>query len=211
MTVTQQKTIQFNLNKLSNFYPHYFDVLSYKMEKMAKSYDISAYKKYKKELRDLDILNAKNILHIGCGSYPATAIALASTLDAKIVTLDKNPRVIEYAKNIIRKKNLEEKITIALGNAAEYPIKNFDVIIIGGACCDKRKVLYNIFETAESQTKIILNISIVYYKLIFQYITIPDNILIEKKIKSGWTFLDVLAGNYCKSLAKWLAISFIKK
>jgi len=183
------------------------------MEKIAKRYDISAYKKYQKEVKDLDIVKAKNILHIGCGSYPATAIALAHILEAKIVTLDKNPKVIEYAKNIIRKKNLEEKITIALGNAVEYPIKNFDVIIIGGACYPKQKILDHLFETAKPQTKIILPLSIIYYKLIFQYFTIPDNILIEKKIKSGWNVLDVILGNgnHRKSLSRNITISFIKK
>ena len=107
---TQQKTIRFDLHRLiepiknCDVINDAFDIFVYKTKKLAKYYDISAYKKYQKEVKELDIVNAKNILHVGCGSYPATAIALANLLDAKIVALDKDPKVIEYAKSVIRKK-----------------------------------------------------------------------------------------------------------
>jgi len=198
-------------SKMKKIYLKYFDVLAYKMEKIAELYDNSAYDKYQKEKKLLDIVNAKNILHVGCGSYPATAIALTRISNANIVSIDKDPTVIENAKRIVNKKNLGKKITIDLGDIIDYPIKNFDVIISRGIIYPKEKILKHLFEAAEPQTKIILSFSGFQYKFIFKNITLPDNIIISNKIKTNWTVLEVLFGINNLSYPKTLLVSFIKK
>jgi len=126
-------------------------------------------------------LDAKKILHIGCGAYPVTAITIAKISEAKIVGIDKNPRSIKLARDIVKKRNLQTKIIIEHGNGMQYCLKDFDVIIISGCSYPKKQILERIFETAKPRSKIVFRSSYKPTKSILSCInSYKDSITIKK-------------------------------
>ena len=82
------------------------DTLSYRNNKIAQIYNHSIGKEYFAEYAKLGISKENRILHIGCGPYPLTEISLAQQFGAKVVGIDKNPKTIKMAKDIIKNKSL---------------------------------------------------------------------------------------------------------
>ena len=192
-----------NLNiKIVNYFWKCIDILSCKMKKIAKIYERSIGKEYEKESKIFDISGAKSILHIGCGAYPITAMTLAKISGAKIVGIDRNPKSIKLAKNVVQEKKLS-KITIEQGDGVNYHVKEFDTIIISGCSYPKKQILENIFENAKPQSKIILRTSDRSAESILSRMNLNQNITIAKEIK-----------NYPFSFVKafgWRSFYLIKK
>ncbi len=169
--------------KIANYFWKFVDILSCKMDKIAKLYEKSIGKEYKKESMVFDISNAKSILHIGCGAYPITAMTLAKINDAKIVGIDRNPKSIKLAKDVVKEKNLQVKITIEQGDGTNYPLKEFDTIIISGCSYPKKQILKHAFENAKPQSRIIFRASD-HPESLLSCIDLCKNITIVKKIKN---------------------------
>jgi predicted O-methyltransferase YrrM len=81
-------------------------------------------------------IDAKNILEIGTlAGYSAIAMARATNEDAKILTIEKDIRHYEFAKNKIKEAELNNKIEILNEDAREFilnyrPTKLLDLIFI---------------------------------------------------------------------------------
>ncbi len=170
--------------KLSNYFWQCIDILSCKMKKIAKIYEKTISKEYEKESKLFDISNNKNILHIGCGAYPITALTLAKINGAKIVGIDGNPKFIKLAKNIVQEKNLCKRITIEQGDGTNYPVEEFDTIIISGCAFPKQKILEHVFENAKSGSKTIFRTSGPSSKSITNLINLHQEFTIIEKIEN---------------------------
>jgi precorrin-6B methylase 2 len=170
--------------KLSNYFWQCIDILSCKMKKIAKIYETTISKEYEKESKIFDISDGKKILHIGCGAYPITALTLAKINGAKIVGIDRNPKSIKLAKNIVQEKNLHTKITIEQGDGTNYHVEDFDTIIISGCSYPKKQILEHVFENAKPQSKIILRASDRSAKSILSCMNLRGDITLVKKIKN---------------------------
>lgn len=170
--------------RINNYFWQCTDILSCKMEKIAKIYEKSIGKEYEKEIKAFDISNDKSILHIGCGAYPITAMTLAKINGARIVAIDKNPKAIKLAKNVVEEKNLHTKITIEQGDGTSYPVEEFDTIIVSGCSIPKIKILEHIFEMAKSQSKIIVRESNLFANSLLKGIKSHQNIELVKKIEN---------------------------
>ena len=127
--------------KTANYYWNIIDNLAYKMDKIAELYENKISKEYEKEYKKFSIQKDSNILHIGCGAYPITAMTLTRMNGAKIVGIDKNPKSVKIARKLILKKNLQDKVTIEQGNGDNYPVDSFDTIIISGCSYPREKIL----------------------------------------------------------------------
>jgi len=154
------------------------------MEKIAKIYEKTISKEYERESKLFDISHDKNILHIGCGAYPITAMTIAKINGSKITGIDKSARTIKLAKNIIQEKNLYERITIEQGDGTNYPLDGFDTIIISGCAHPKQKILEHVFESAKSQSKIIFRTSGISVKSIIGNINLHQDISLIEKIEN---------------------------
>ncbi len=152
------------------------------MEKFAQLYEKSISKEYKRESKMFDISASKNILHIGCGAYPVTAMTLEKMNGKKIVAIDSNPKAIELAKQVINKKKINDKISIENGDGTNYPVKEFDAIIISGCSVPKIQVLKHVINTAKPNSKIIVRELFRTSSLITQIINSYENIELIKKI-----------------------------
>ena len=89
-----------------NYFWHLIDFLSYYFNRFGLVYEKIIGKEYEKEIDKFKLIKSKNIFHIGCGAYPITALVLEKKTSANIVTIDKDPMAIKFAKNIIKKKTI---------------------------------------------------------------------------------------------------------
>ena len=173
----------FNIKK-SNLFWKVVDHLSYKLEKIAKIYEKSISKEYIKELKMFNISDSQNILHIGCGAYPVTAITLSHYNGGKIVGIDLNSRSVKKARKLIEDKKLDDRIIIESGDGASYPVEDFDTIIVSSCSIPKINILKNLFNKAKSNSKIIVRELYGASSLVADCINSHEDIELVKKISN---------------------------
>ena len=186
--------------KRVNVYWHLVDRLSYKSKLIANIYEKTIGASYRDEIGKFKLKDSKNILHIGCGSYPITAMCLLEIKDAKIVTIDIYKKSLELAKKLIKRKNLEGKINVSYGDGKKFPLDSFDTIIVSGCSVPKIQVWSHILNNAKPNTRIIIRITN------FD----PDTIMELTDSKGKVKFIDEL---YCKPYPTcyWDSYLFVKK
>ncbi len=141
---------------LSNFFWEVADAWSYKNDKIAKRYDKSIEEEYKRECEACGLSTNTKILHIGCGAYPLTQIVLAQCCSGELVGIDKNPVAVKRAREVIQRHHLQERITINQGNGTDYPVGDFDLILISSCSFPKIQILEHLFKEAKSSSTIIV-------------------------------------------------------
>jgi precorrin-6B methylase 2 len=167
-----------------NLFWKFVDWLSFKNKKFAKIYDMTVGNEYRKERKNFNLSYAKRVLHIGCGSYPITAMVIAEMKDVNVVTIDEDMRAIKRAKKILDKKNLNGNVKAVLGNGTEYPLNDFDTIIISGCAVPKEKVFERVINDADSNSNIIVRSSFINIESIINRVNPKQEISIKKKIKN---------------------------
>lgn len=174
---------QFHISKTNIFWKT-VDWLAYKLNYAAKIYDRTVGNEYRNESKKFELTKSKKILHIGCGSYPLTAMVLAEIDGAKVVTIDNNIRAVKRAKKVIKRKNLNGKIKIEYGKGTNYVLDEFDTIIVSGCSMPKLKVLEHVLKNAKSKSKIVARLSSKDVDRIKNSLNSDKNIKIVKKIKN---------------------------
>jgi len=169
----------------SNFFWKAVDYIACKIKKFALLYENTISKEYIREGELFNISKSKNILHIGCGSYPVTAITLAKYNGSKVVGIDLDPRAIKLATKVINKKKLQDKIFINLGDGRNYPLEKFDTIIVSSCSIPKIDILNYIFKKANLNCKIIVREIYGTSKAVVDCINLYDNIEIKNRIGSN--------------------------
>ena len=96
-----------------------------------------------------------SVLHIGCGSIPNTAVTLAKEIGVFVTALDNDEVAVKKARMYIQQANLQDNITIELGDGMNYPLQDFDLIIISLGVEPIEKVLGNISVSAKPGTRVI--------------------------------------------------------
>jgi len=179
--------------KYTNFYWKWVDIFSCRLCKIADRYNKNIAKEYIQEFKMFDIHNAKNILHIGCGSYPITAMTLYNLNGGNITGLDKSEKAVKRARKIINHRKYHDRIRIENGNGKNFSLDKFDTIIVSGCAIPKIKILKNLFEKANSKTRIIVRESINLSNVVSQYIydskhlvEIKNHMSNKPNEKGGW-------------------------
>jgi len=175
--------------KISNYFWKISETVAYKNRKIAELYEKVIGKEYKKEYKTFDILKHNKVLHIGCGAYPLTEIIFSNLSGKKVVGIDKNKKAVMSAREIIRKKNLDNKVTINYGNGINYPVDGFNVIIISSCSMPKEKILENIFKQARKNCIIIVRETNSALNYILNYINQHNDVTIVKKLHFKTIFL----------------------
>ena len=169
--------------KLMNIFWSFIDKLSYKSEKIANTYyNKSIGIEYRKEYEVFKINNDNKILHIGCGAFPLTELTLAESTGAKIVGIDKNEKVLPLAKEIVKKRKLQNKITIDHGNGIDYPVNGFDMIIISSCATPMIDIVDHIVKDSKKNTVIVVRELDVAIRPLLDYINSEKRISVLKKI-----------------------------
>ncbi len=145
------------LNRITaNIFWKTMDTLAYHNRKIDEIYERIIGGEYTRECNTFHLSKHQKILHIGCGAYPLTEIILAQTTKLPIVGVDKDQRAVQRALHLIKKKKLDQQVTIVNANGLEYSLSGFDVIIISSCSTPKIDVLKTIFSRAPSGTTIIV-------------------------------------------------------
>ena len=186
----------FSIKKITNLFWEVVDRLSYNNDRIAKAYEGYIGKGYKNEYETFNLTNGSKALHIGCGAYPLTEITLAKELKINVVGIDKNKNAVDLARNIVKRKNLEEKIKIEHANGTIFPVDGYDLIIISSCALPKLQILDHIFKKAKKPSRIIvreLDIALTTVsKFIKQYKDIEFEKITHSKpgstvLSFGWT------------------------
>ena len=113
------------------------DIVFIMSEKIFSKLDIllPVYIQYYQELIQTEIdlaqiAEKRTLLDVGSGSIPASCILLAKKTNVKIVGIDKNPESVKRSKKVLSRLNLEERVEIIDANAMNFPMNDFDIIII---------------------------------------------------------------------------------
>ena len=168
---------------VSIYYWIFIDILSFKLEKLSEIYyNKSIGPGYRKEYETFGISKNNKVLHIGSGSFPLTEISLAEEIGSEIVGIDKDIKAVEAAKRVIDKKKFNGKIKIKHGNGMNYPVKEYDVIIISSCSSPKVKIIKNIFKNAKINSKIIVREMDTSTKTLLEYIKLEKNIRLINKL-----------------------------
>jgi len=189
---------KFNISRYNYFWKA-IDFVACKIKRFAKIYENTISKEYIREGELFKISEAKNILHIGCGSYPVTAITLAKLNGSKVVGIDTDEKAIRMANDVVNKNNLQDKISIDIGDGRSYPLEKFDTIIISGCSVPKIDILKHIFKSANINCKIIVREIPGASDSVMDCINLHKNIKIINRI-----------GNHPFPTSKWESFCLIK-
>jgi precorrin-6B methylase 2 len=146
----------FCVKTISNFFWEIADTWSYKNNTIAQYYNNSIEEEYQKECETCGVASNSKVLHIGCGAYPLTELVIAQCCSGALVGIDKNPLAVQRAQEVIQRHQLQKRITVHLGNGTEYPVNDFDLILISSCSFPKVQILTHLFQEAKHQSTIIV-------------------------------------------------------
>jgi len=172
----------FVIRTISNYLWTVVDILSHDNEKTAERYERSVGREYKNECKAFNISKGKKILHIGCGSYPLTEMTIVRLFEVDVVGIDKNTKAVKRANEVILKKQFDKKITIKQGNGVDYPVEEFDMIIVSSCALPKTDILNHVFTKAKKNSIIIIRGLDTSTDEFLDYINEYKYITIEKRI-----------------------------
>ena len=110
----------------------------------------------KEEISMVNISSTDNILHMGCGSIPSTSILLSQKTGATVTGIDKKLQVVDEARLCLQMLKLpDHKIKIKNAEALNYPIENFDVILISQGLEPRNEILSYISHSMKKDTRVI--------------------------------------------------------
>lgn len=156
--ILQKLGIKFDVHKLKKFNDLGFVIIEkiiIKLEKFHPLY-LDFYEEItENEIKLANISENDKILHVGCGSFPATSIILAKKTGAKITCIDINNKSVKQAQIFVSKYNLSDQIEIKNADANQFPVENFDLILLSQGIKPHKKILKNISQTIKPNTRVI--------------------------------------------------------
>ncbi len=155
-------SVKLDADKLKNFNDLMFifvENIIVNLEKIIPVY-LDFYKSMtENEIRLANITNEDKILHIGCGSIPATSIYIVKKIAPDITAIDKNLQSIKKAQKLLLKLKLFSKIHTIHADALDFPLEKFNLIIISLGVKTYPEVLRYISQNMRSDAQVILRTS----------------------------------------------------
>jgi 16S rRNA A1518/A1519 N6-dimethyltransferase RsmA/KsgA/DIM1 with predicted DNA glycosylase/AP lyase activity len=121
---------------------------------------LSAYITYYEDIVDneihlAEITNKDNVLHIGCGSLPATSLLISKRTKAHTIGIEKNPSSVKDARYCVKVLHQENTVQIHHANALQYPMDTSTVIIVSQGIEPRYEVLTHIARTMIPETRVL--------------------------------------------------------
>jgi len=110
----------------------------------------------KKEIQMAGLTKKDKILHIGCGAIPYTLIVLSDVLKTKVVGIDNNQKVVNNARNLLKKFEKYDSIIVDKADGVGYNISSFNVIIISYGINSPELVLKHVIDSSYKKSKVII-------------------------------------------------------
>ncbi len=116
-----------------------------------RSITLSYYKKIvKREIRLGFISKEDNVLCIGGGYFPATAILIAKIVGCNVTVVDNDIETIKVAKVAINKCKINDKVNVEFIDGIEVNASKYDVVTIANQISPKNVVYNQIKNTIDS-------------------------------------------------------------
>lgn len=132
------------LVKFQKLYPLYFDFYGEMTEN---------------EINLANISENDIILHIGGGPIPATSILLAKKSGARVTSIDNNLRSVKQAISCVLESGVADKVQIQYAEANNFPVVNFDVIIVSQGIRPYKELLQYISKSMRDDARVIFRTS----------------------------------------------------
>ncbi len=128
------------------------------------------------------ICSRDNVLCIGGGPLPCTALEIAEKTGAIVEVIDNDPNAIELASQIIRRLNLEDRVKVTYGDGQTFDVSCFSVVHVALQARPQDKILWNVMKKASEGTRILMrrpkdNLESFYSKLPKDCLLINNNMI----------------------------------
>ena len=100
-----------------------------------------------------------NVLFIGSGPFPSSAICLARQYDASVTCYDTDSVACESSSAVFKKIGMEDKLKAVNASGESGPVEDFSVIVVALEVMPKQDVLQNILNHAQPGVKVIMRSS----------------------------------------------------
>jgi len=148
------------LKKFSNITFVIVEKLFVKLDKLLLYY-LSFYNEMiSNEIKMASISSQDSVLHIGCGSIPATSIILNQKTGSKITAIDKDFNSIKNAKLLLSKLENVEDIEIVRANGLDLSVEDFNLVIISDGISVLDEILKFLSKSIKKNAKIIVRTNI---------------------------------------------------
>lgn len=111
------------------------------------------------EISILSILPHPKVLVIGCGSLPATALALNNRYPSVIDCVDLDKKAVSNAKYVLSSLNKLDTISVYHKNGLNHSVNKYDIIFILYGIKDQKQILKYIAENSQTTTQILFRTS----------------------------------------------------
>jgi len=108
------------------------------------------------EISMINIRNSTSILHIGCGSIPASSILLAKKTQAKIIGIDIDDHAIKKAKKCIKNMGLTKRVIVQKMDALKSDLSSYELILISQGLMPKEDFMQKLVDTLSVDQIVIL-------------------------------------------------------
>ena len=144
------------IKKLLDWLYFFFELLATHNMLFTKMYIKFHTYSVKKEIEMAGLKKEDKILHIGCGSIPYTLIILSDVLKTKVVGIDINQKVVDNARNLLKKFEKYDSIIIDKAEGVKYNVLPFNVIIISYGINQHDLVLKHVIDSVCKKSKVII-------------------------------------------------------
>jgi len=108
-----------------------------------------------KEVEEVNTNSNDFVLQIGCGAVPYTAEVIARKTGAKVIAIDNDPKMVKRATAYVARQGIPSNIQIKYGDGMNYPLRDFDIIIISLGVRPIAPILKRILSEANDGTRIV--------------------------------------------------------
>lgn len=112
----------------------------------------------KRETKLIDKSKVENILCIGGGNFPATAILLHKLTKANVTVIDNDQTTIKNATKLIKKLKLENKVNVLNVDGLEIDALPYDLVHVALQISPKDDVIKQIRNSKKDCTPVIVRI-----------------------------------------------------
>ncbi len=109
----------------------------------------------RKEIELAQITDSDQILNIGCGGIPYTAIHMAKFTGARVIAIDRDQEAVEAAQNCVSSLKMQDQVTVAKADGTEKIPFSFNVAIAALQCEPKDKILENLMSAGDDGARLI--------------------------------------------------------
>jgi len=145
----------FSLKKFTDWLFVIIEKILIKMDKLLPLYVYYYEDIIDNELKIAKISSSDEILHIGCGSIPSTAILLKKKTGAKITAIDIDTNAIKKSYISVKKMNLSDEINFKHTDVLNLAINKFNVIVISQGIEPRYDTLKYILKSMKNDAQII--------------------------------------------------------